>query len=421
MVARSSVFTFKGRNPDLREVARQLLEHVLEGSIRPSGAGLAVSVRRLIDAATGRLMWSNHLAGLRTPAQAVPPVSRGVASTLGLSYARPLRPPQADAEVDDLILRTRYEVLRYLPERTLRGLEYASQAVTLNPSYAPAHLAMASAKTNAAVLSLSPRRETWQEVKEHARRAIQLDDSLAEAHSLLGWTLHAADWDHEAAERELRRAVRLAPGGADAHRTLAYFLAMTGQLREAAGEMQRARALDPFDLETARQSAELAIFRGDYAGALAQYERLAVRLGDAALAFDRIARIHALEGHYAPAEAAVRRWAAVEPEGDRSKAALAILRAQAGFEPDRRDLRRLLASPVNQPPNPARRVRLALAVADLDQALVWLARAIEEGDVRPGDLLVWPDYTPLHTRAEYLDLIRHVRLEKQFLALHPRP
>jgi tetratricopeptide (TPR) repeat protein len=128
-----------------------------------------------------------------------------------------------------------------------RAIEYFQQAIDKDPNYAVAYAGLADAFTSISDLYLSPI-EAMPRAKQAAKKALALDNSLAEAHTALGDVMFNYDWDWQAAEREYKRAIELNPNYAQAHRQHGWFLAMSRRSAEAVEELKRAQQLDPLSL-----------------------------------------------------------------------------------------------------------------------------------------------------------------------------
>src|SRR5207248_1889049 len=127
---------------------------------------------------------------------------------------------------------------------------YFQQAIDLDPSYALAYVGLADGYRTLAVGGEMPSTEFLPKAKAAAQKAIEIDDTLAEAHAELGFIIFWYDWDWSAAENQFKRALELDPNSADAHLSYAHLLSNTGRHAEALAEAKRARELDPLNQRT---------------------------------------------------------------------------------------------------------------------------------------------------------------------------
>jgi TolB-like protein/Flp pilus assembly protein TadD len=264
VVARSSVFQYKNRTGDAREIARQLnADLILEGSVRKEGQRVRISAE-LVDARNGYQSWSETLE--REGAQ-VFAVQREIATAIAAKLR--VRPAgdranryAGNLEAYNLCLKGRY----YWNKRTVQGFESAiaafRQAIEKDPGYALAWAGLADSYTMLGFLHARAPLEVRQPATEAARRAVELDDMLAEAHIAQGNVQALFDWDWAGSEKSLRRAVQLDPNSALAHYGLSKLIASLGRLDEGLIEARRAQDLDPLSLIMAASTAwELAAAR----------------------------------------------------------------------------------------------------------------------------------------------------------------
>jgi Tfp pilus assembly protein PilF len=130
-----------------------------------------------------------------------------------------------------------------------KGREYFQRAVDTEPSYALAYAGLANSYDLLGGSSLFPAQEVFPKAEAAARKALTIDNSLAEAHTALGHAILFFDWNWAAAEREFKQSIRLNANNATAHEYYALYFDTLGQVKEAIGEMERARELDPLSLD----------------------------------------------------------------------------------------------------------------------------------------------------------------------------
>lgn len=193
VVARGSAFQFKGKNPDIRAVGRQLnVAAVLEGSVQRSGDRLRITAQ-LSSVADGYHVWSETYDRRAADIFAVQDeISRAIVQALEVRVAgnpgRRLAPsPTADVDAYNLYLQGRFHLNKWRPESVRKGIEYFSQAISKDRSYAPAYAGMADCYTWLGVFGFAPAREAMPQAREAALDALRLDDSLAAAHVSLGY------------------------------------------------------------------------------------------------------------------------------------------------------------------------------------------------------------------------------------------
>jgi TolB-like protein/DNA-binding SARP family transcriptional activator/tetratricopeptide (TPR) repeat protein len=252
--ARTSAFAFRGKQADIREIARALgVTAVVEGSVRWEGDRLRVTAQ-LIDAASGYHLWSGSFDRRMGDALATQDeIARSIVRTLrpkltgDASAARTSAPPRP--RVYHLYLQGRYA----WNERTEPSLRAAvrlfGDAIAEDPAYAAAYAGLADAHDALADAGFAPAESSYLAGEAAARRALQLDSTLADAYASLGH-LKFHRWDWAGAEREFQRALERNPGYAATYGYYAMPLVMRGRFDEGLALMRRAQELDPLSLST---------------------------------------------------------------------------------------------------------------------------------------------------------------------------
>jgi tetratricopeptide (TPR) repeat protein len=153
-----------------------------------------------------------------------------------------------DPEAYQLYLKGRYRVVKFSQENLDTGIEYFRQAIQRDPNYAPAYAGLSGAYWVASAFFMPPNK-TVPKAREAAKKALELDESLPEAHMVMAYVDYAYDYDWGGAERELRRAIELAPNDSQVRVVYAKWLILRGQVEQAIEESRRAVELDPLDLQ----------------------------------------------------------------------------------------------------------------------------------------------------------------------------
>ncbi len=275
VASRTSSFAFKGKEIDVREVGDRLnAAAVLEGSVRKAGSRLRITAQ-LIDVESGFHLWSEAYDRELADVFAIQDeIARAIVDALKLQLAGDAETPLVTATTGNMEAYTKYLKGRFffnkLGEMDLRrSLEMYQAALAVDPNYAHAYGGIADSWMNLADDWVSPH-EAYPKAREAARRAIELDPSLAEAHTAVGKVLGWYDWDFNGAELALRRAVAANPKYADAHWGLGSVLPANGRLEEALSAMQDALALDPLSALFSGWVARMLVYLRRYDDAIAQ-------------------------------------------------------------------------------------------------------------------------------------------------------
>jgi len=251
VTARTSAFRFRRKDIDIREIGKQLnVSTVLEGSVRKAGNKLRVTAQ-LINVADGYHLWSERYNRELEDVFVIQDeisleiVNKLKVKLLGDEKARLAKRYTENFEVYDLYLKSRHYLNTVTEEGIRKSLVYFQQAIQKDSSFALAYVGVASVYNALAVVGLVPSYEAMPKAKSELLKALELDDSLAEAHAWLGTLYLQYEWDWSSAERELKRAIELKPNSPEAHQFYAEYLIVTRNMGQASVEVERARDLDP--------------------------------------------------------------------------------------------------------------------------------------------------------------------------------
>ena len=253
VISRTSTQRFKSAPGDLRQIAQQLgVTNVLEGSVQKEGDQVRVNVQ-LINAATDAHLWADTFDRKLTDIFAVESeIAKAVAETLqakltgSAEHVLASRPTE-NPEAHQLYLKGRYFWNKRTAENLRKAIDYFQQAIDKDPTYALAYAGLADAHSLMPIYDGTPPKDDVPKALAAARKAVELDDSLAEAHTSLANAL-LFNVQLAAAEPEFRRAIALNPNYATAHQWFGECVQGEGRLDDALTELQRAHELDPLSL-----------------------------------------------------------------------------------------------------------------------------------------------------------------------------
>jgi TolB-like protein/DNA-binding winged helix-turn-helix (wHTH) protein len=260
VISRTSAMHYKGSHQALPEIARELnVDAVVEGSVIRSGDRVRIMVQ-LLEARTDRHLWAQ---AYDRDMREIMSLQRDAADSIAHEIRAKLTPREnvrfeqirkVDPEAYDDYLRGWYFWNKFTEPGMRRAVEYFEASVRKDPSFALGYAGLANAYHE---LHFSARpKDIMPKAREAAEKALQLDDTVAEAHAALGWVKWVYEWDWPGAEREFQRAIQLNPGHAISHGMYANFLDSRGRFDEASREFQVARQIDPVALVLVSNAAD---------------------------------------------------------------------------------------------------------------------------------------------------------------------
>ena len=282
VVARTSVFAFKGKNEDVRRIGDELdVRYVLEGSVRRAGGQIRVTAQ-LVGTDDGYRVWAQTYDRPFADLLVIQSdIAREVANSLRVVMTRSTgerltQHEQADVGAYELYLLGQHLWQQRTPEALARAVPYLERSIELDPDFAPAYAALAQAKLGGYYYAGVAIEEAQREMEPAIERALAIDPALAEAYAIRG-LLHTELLDFAGAERDLERAIALNPNYANARMWLGITLNYQGRPREGLEQAQRAASLDPLFFQNPNWIASALVDLGRYAEA-APYHRRAAEL-----------------------------------------------------------------------------------------------------------------------------------------------
>ena len=279
VMARSTVFRYKGRSDDAQKIGGDLkVRAVLTGRVVQHGDALDIQAE-LVDVSSGSQLWGEDYSRKSSDVSVIQQeIARDISDNLRLRLTAEERtklgqPATGSAEAYQLYLKGRYQWNKGTEEGVKNSIAYFRQAIDKDATYALAYAGLADAYSSASENYLPPK-EVMPKAKDAANRALQLDPLLAEAHTALGVILRDFDWDWADAEREFKSAIESNPNYAEAHHQYGWLLGDVGRNAEARKEMERAQQLDPLSLTIGVDSNVPYYLARDYDGSIDQSRKV---------------------------------------------------------------------------------------------------------------------------------------------------
>jgi TolB-like protein/Tfp pilus assembly protein PilF len=421
VISRSSVMGYKGRKKGLAQVARELnIDAVVEGAVVREGSRVRVTAQ-LVRMQPERQLWAERYE--RDVASILVLQADLARAIAGEVRAKLTTPEQAllskvravDPEAYEAYLKGRFQFNKATAEGIHKARASFEYAIRKDPTFAPAYAGLADTyswswafpgRTLQAPDALFPK------ARAAVLKALELDDTLAEAHASLGFIKERYDWDWEGAERAYRRAIELNPSYATAHHWYAMYLGIPRRYDEAFAYLRRAEELDPLSLRVRAGRGWLYFWSGQFDRMLQEAQTmLELEPGHGQVHYV-LGHAYLAKGMYEEAIASYRREMARSGKATRLLAFTAYALGKSGQKTEALKLIAELTERARQDFVAGNLLAVAhIGVGNNEEALRWLEHAFEQrtqlSDLNRGRYF-W--LQPLHSDPRYQDLLRRLRL-----------
>jgi len=385
IASRTSVFALKGKPQDIRAIGALLgVSAVLEGTVRKADDRLRITVQ-LAAADDGRTLWSERYDRRLDDVFAVhDEIARTIVSTLRTTFLADIADPTPRRYTDNvqaysLYLKGRFCWNKRSQEGVREAIAYFEQAIDHDPGYALAYSGLSDSYGLQVDYRGVPVTEGYKLARRYALKALELDDTLPEAHTSLAWVQFAYDWDWAAAERSYRRALELNPAYATGHHWYSFVLLVTGQADQALVEAHTALELDPSSLSIRRGLGWLYYYTRRYEAAVYHLRRAIAMNPTSEDTYRILGLVLTQQGAYDEAERAFREAITLSPELSYATAGVAHVLALRGR---RREAEALLAQlearARDHYVSPVAFCIVHLGLRNTDQVFTWLERAYQD-------------------------------------------
>jgi len=417
VVPRSRAFRYRGRDAEPEKVGRELgVLAVLTGRVVQHGDDLNIQTE-LVDVAADSQLWGRQynrkLSEIITIQEEI---AKDVAEELRL---KPTREEQnrltkrstESPEAHQLYLKGRYLWNRRTRETVRRAAQYFQQAIDRDPGYGLAWAGLADCYGVSGVYGVMSNKDSIPLAKEAAIKALEIDDTLAEAHASLGYA-EGYDWDWSDAEREFQRAIQLDPTYPTAHHWRATnFLEPMGRLNEAMTELKRAHELDPLSPVINAVLARNFMFARQYDRAAEQLRTTLEIDPNFALAHSYLGLFYELKGMLGQAIAEFQAWQTLSGDEPAATGALGHAYALSGKRAEaQKAIVRLRDLSKDRYVAPYDVAVVYVGLGDTDQTMEWLQRAYEDHSA----WLIWIEldlrFDGIRGDPRYRDLLRRMKI-----------
>ena len=415
VAARTTAFSFRGTKQDLREVGRKLnVSTVLEGSIRKAGNKLRITAQ-LIDVVNGYHLWSEKFDREMGDIFAIQDeISMGIVenlklkllpdekATIGKRYGR-------DPEAYNLYLRGLYFFNKATPEGFEKGLQYFREAIDRDPSFALPYTGVALVFLTYGMISILPPTEILAKCKAASSKALELDDSLAEAHFVAAGIAHTLEWDWKAAENHFEKALALNPRMAICRTYYAWFLTAMGRFDEAIKQVKKAQEIDPLTPLYYAMGVGIHCTAGKLDEGIDQFHKAIELEPNFALAYFHVGRIFLAKGMIDEARSAFEKALRLVPYWDVAEICLGlIIDLQGEREKAEKILEDLIERKKRTNVSSAPLAALAYHLGQQEKAFDFLEMAFEERDGLMSYLQVFAEWAELRSDERIKPLLRRM-------------
>lgn len=416
VIARTSAMQYRSTDKSIRQIGRELgVSYVLEGSVRRSGNRVRIAAQ-LIQVSDQTHLWAESYERalddiLTLQGEVAYAVAREIKIKLApyerqrLAKTRVINPQAYEA-----YLKGRYLLNQRTFETLWKSVRYFESAIQLDPHYPVFYTGLADSYLTLQDLGYLATIEATTKAKAVAEKALEMDETLTEAHTSLGHA-YFHDFHWQAAEQEFKRAIELNPNYAIAHFYYANYLIAVCRTAEAIAEARYAQALDPVCLPTETNLASILYYAGHYKEAAERSLQVLAIDPTFAKAHEDLGRIYEQQRVYQQAIAAFQEAVTSSGRSSRYVASLSHAYAVAG---KRREALKLLQELKENAKkgfvSPCCFALVFVGLGEKSRALAWLANAYSERDSALPFLKVNPRFAPLHSDNRFQNLVRRMNI-----------
>ena len=416
VMSRDSAFRYKGKETDAQAVGRELgVRAIFKGRVVQRGDSLDISAE-LVDARDDSHIWGQQYSRKPSDIFALQgEIAKEITTTLRMRLSgeddkRMTKSYTANPEAYQDYLKGSYWRWKITDEGYSKGIVYFQQAITKDPAYALAYSGLADCYSGRANGGFIPRKEGYPRAKEAALKALELDDTLAEAHTALAFIKTDYDWDWPRAERESQRAIELNPGYARAHEIYGYHLYRLGRFQQAIAELKRSVELDPLSLLNNRVLGQAFYNARQYEQAIEQLRKTLELDPNFPGVHEFLGEAYLQKSMYKEGLAELEKELAIFPNSTASLSQLGYGYAMEGRRAEaQKVLDQLNERSKQRYISPANRAIIYAALGEKDKAFEWLEKGFEDRSV--GAIKVNPVYDPLRSDPRFADLLRRMNLQ----------
>ncbi len=417
VMSRNSVLRYKGRERDAQAAGRELkVQAVLSGRVVQRGDNLSINVE-LVDVKDNSHLWGEQYNRKLTDLLAVQnQIAEEISDKLrtrltGEEKKRLAQRSTENNEAYQLYLKGRFYWNKRSENGLKKSLDYFREAIAKDPRYGLAYAGLADSYTLLGLNRYLLAKDSYPEAKAAASKALEIDDTLAEAQTSLANISFMYEWDWPAAQRAFKRALEIDPANANAHHYYSHFLTAMGRTVESLSESRRALELEPLSLPMNNHLGWHYLYARQYDQAIEQLRRAIEMDMNYTNAHLYLGSAYVQKGMFREAIAQLEAAVSTSKGSTQAVAGLGHAYATSGNKQQARALLEELKRRAKQGPVPSFDLALIyIGLREKTQAFNWLEKAYEEHEIGLVYLKVDPIFDSLRTDPRFQDLVRRVGL-----------
>ncbi len=416
VISRTSAMQYKGSKESTKKIAKDLgVDAIVESAVAREDGRVRISAR-LTQAATETVLWAETYNRdlkdvLSLQGEVAREIAAGVRLTLTPDEQTRLAGHPVDPAVHDLYLKAQYVMDQDGVADRKHAIELFKQVVEKDPNFAPAYAGLALGYAGLGRFYEEPR-TVMPLAKQNAEKALSLDPTLSEAYTALATVELQYEWDWEAAERDVKKAIQLNHSSADAHDLYSAYYTALGDFKNALAEIQLARDVDPLSLRFADRYLYILVFFKDYDRAIAEANTLLAKNPNFVMGHAWKAMALTMESRFPEALEAQKRAIDIDPNPG-MKIFMGVIQASAGNKAEAKKLVHDIETIAKQQYVCNYEIsQVYAALGDKDQAMKWLKSGLNQ----QCDCMIWlqgePWMASLRADPGYLDLLKRVGFDR---------
>ena len=419
VVARTSAFAFKGKQMDVREIGQKLnVNHILEGSIRKAGNRLRITAQ-LIQVSDGFHLWSDRFdRDLEDVFAIQDEISLAIADNLKLKLFGADRAIVTKCYTEDMDVYNNYLMGRYFIDKgpksdILKGLQYFTKAIEADPNYAQGYSGMAFTYYLLGILGCEMPSKVFPQAKEYAEKALQIDDTLSEAHTTLGLGKIFHDWDWEGAEKKFQLALSINPNSSLTYSGFAIYYAAIGKIGDAINTAKKCLELDPRSIRANDAMGMVLLRAGHYKEAKKHLQKVTEMEPNLSLAYFLSGQVDMKESHHDQGVAQIEKAVALENDNPMILSALGWAYGIAGRKKEAQQiLIRLKEMSRDRYISGFLFAKIYAGLGDKNRAFEYLEKAYQQHAMSLAVIFTDETVENLRSDPRFLQLLKKINLDK---------